>query len=186
LRRFGDSWCYADIVTALLAAAQLLQPQSYLEIGVRRGRSMAMVARTCPTAAIVGCDLWAQDYAGMENPGPAFVRAEMHRVGHTGSLDLLSGDSHALLPRYFREHPETAFDLITVDGDHSRRGARQDLRDVLPRLKVGGVLVFDDIAHPDLPHLADVWRTVVCADRRFVTWEFSELGYGVAVAVRRD
>jgi predicted O-methyltransferase YrrM len=185
LGRFGDHWRYADIVTVLQAAARLLRPERYLEIGVRRGRSMAIVAAACPGCEIIGFDLWVPDYAGMPNPGPAFVRGELARVGHAGSLELIGGNSHDTVPQYLREHPDAFFDLITVDGDHSRQGAAQDLRDVLPRLKVGGVLVFDDIAHPALPHLDRVWRRVVVADQRFSTWEFSELGYGVALAVRK-
>src|SRR5688500_4607277 len=34
-RRAGDAWSYADITTVLYAATELLQPESYLEIGVR-------------------------------------------------------------------------------------------------------------------------------------------------------
>ena len=40
----GGDWRYADILTVLAAACDLIRPRSYLEIGVRRGRSMAMVA----------------------------------------------------------------------------------------------------------------------------------------------
>jgi predicted O-methyltransferase YrrM len=186
LERFGDAWYYADIVTTLLAAAQVLRPQSYLEIGVRRGRSMAMVAATCPECDIVGFDQWIADYAGMPNPGSDFVRAEMAKLGFAGRLQLIDGNSHETLPRFFAEHPDTFFDLITVDGDHSKQGAAQDLRDVLARIKLGGVLVFDDICHPSLPHLRDVWQRIVVADGRFATWEFTELGYGIALAVRRE
>lgn len=185
LDRFADAWQYADITTVLLATTQMLQPQNYLEIGVRRGRSMAMVARTCPECEIVGIDLWTPDYAGMPNPGPDFVRAELNKIGHTGRLELFTGDSHKILPQLFGDHPEVFFDVITVDGDHSKKGATQDLRDVLPRLKVGGVLVFDDICHPMHPYLARVWQEVVCANSCFSTWQFTELGYGVAVAVRK-
>jgi len=78
------------------------------------------------------------------------------------------------------------FDLITVDGDHSEWGAEQDLRQVYQRLKIGGVLVFDDICHPLHPYLAGVWQRAVATDRRFATWQFAELGYGVALAVRRQ
>jgi predicted O-methyltransferase YrrM len=185
-KRFGNAWRYADITTVLLATAELITPENYMEIGVRRGRSLAMVAATCPTAHVVGFDKWVENYAGMPNPGPEFVTAEMQKLGYRGTLELISGDSHETVPRYFREHPEMFFDLITVDGDHSAKGAEQDLRDVLPRLKLGGVLVFDDICHPELPHLAQVWQRVVASDRRFATWEYTELGYGVAFAIRRE
>ncbi len=186
LERFGDLWRYADIATVLEAAARLIRPRNYLEIGVRRGRSMAMVAATCPDCEIVGFDLWTPDYAGMSNPGPDFVRAEMKKLGYASRLELIAGNSHVTLPRFFSEHPSVYFDLVTVDGDHSRRGAEQDLRDVLPRLKVGGIVVFDDICHPLHPYLAKVWQRVVISDSRFATWQFTELGYGVAFGIRKD
>lgn len=185
LERFGDAWHYADIVTVLLTAAQLAQPRNYLEIGVRRGRSMAVVAATCPECHIVGFDLWSRDYAGIPNPGPDFVRAEMLKLNHRGRLDLISGNSHETLPSYISQNPKTYFDLVTVDGDHTEKGATQDLRAVCKRLKVGGILVFDDICHPALPYLHNVWQRVIKRSELFDTWEFAELGYGVALAVRK-
>lgn len=182
LERFGDGWRYADISTAVLAAAQLGRPQRYLEIGVRRGHTLAIVAALAPTCEIVGFDMWMVDYAGMPNPGPEFVRGELQKVGFQGSLEFVNGNSHETLRAYFKQQADTFFDLITVDGDHTEEGAEQDLRDVLPHLKVGGVLVFDDISQ--YPVLHDVWQRVVAADPRFVTWAFTELGYGVAIAVR--
>ncbi len=181
----GERWRYADIVTALFAAAELLEPDSYLEIGVRRGRSMATVASRAPRCTIVGVDMWQEDYGGMANPGPDHVRGELEKVGYEGEVEFVSGNSHEVLPRLFRERPELSFDLITVDGDHTRRGARRDLLDVLPRLRVGGALVLDDTRHPAHPGLHDVWERTVAADRRYATWEFDEVGYGVALAVRR-
>ena len=146
-----------------------------------------MVAAKSPQCEIVGVDLWKDtNYAGMPNPGPDFVRAELGRLGHTGRLELLVGDSHAILPAYFSEHPDLFFDLITVDGDHYEEGARQDLKDVMPRLKIGGILVFDDISHPALPYLDRIWQETVGSDPRFSSWRYSELGYGVALAVRKS
>lgn len=183
--RAGDSWSYSDIVTVLVATAQLVQPQSYLEIGVRRGRSMAMVGALCPTCSLLGIDLWVPMYAGMDNPGPDFVRDELKAAGHVGQVELLSGDSHRRLPELFLDRPDLTFDVITVDGDHSPAGAERDLRDVLPRLRIGGVVVFDDIHHPAHPTLRKVWDRVVAADARFSTWEYDDVGFGVAVGVRR-
>lgn len=181
----GESWRYADIATVLCAASRLLRPNSYLEIGVRRGRSMAVVAATNPSCAVFGVDMWEAGYAGMENPGPDFVRDELARVGHEGPVELRAGDSHKVLPALFLERPALTFDLVTVDGDHTSTGARRDLLDVLPRLRIGGALVFDDIAHPSFTYLADVWGAVVARDDRYSTWAFTDVGYGVAVAVRR-
>ncbi|HZH26066.1 MAG TPA: class I SAM-dependent methyltransferase [Azospirillaceae bacterium] len=184
LTRFGDDWRYADIVTALLAVAQLVKPSSYLEIGVRRGRSMAAVTSVVPDCAVVGIDMWQTNYAGMPNPGAEFVKSQLALVGHRGPAEFIDGNSHEVLPRLFAERPDLVFDMITVDGDHSLEGAAQDLRDVLPRLAIGGVIVFDDISHPLHPELLGLWREMVADDPRFSAWSFAGVGYGVGAAVR--
>ena len=184
LERFGDAWLYADLVTAACASAEVLRPAAYLEIGVRRGRSMAAVALAVPDCEFVGFDRWTPNYAGMPNPGPEFVRAELQRVGHRGTVELISGNSHQTVPAYFEANPDAFFDLIVVDGDHSNQGAAEDIACVLPRLKVGGAILFDDISH--FKHtLIEVWRHFFLDNPRFSAWEFRDLGYGVGIAVRR-
>ena len=49
--RFGKHWRYADITTMLCAAALAIRPKTYLEIGVRRGRSAAVVGALSPDGA---------------------------------------------------------------------------------------------------------------------------------------
>lgn len=181
----GAEWRFADIVTALCAATERLEPTSYLEVGVRRGRSMAIVAGLAPKAHIVGVDMWIGDYAKMENPGPDHVRHQMAAIGHEGKLELITGNSHTVVPRLFRQRPELTFDLVAVDGDHTHGGAARDLRAVLPRLRIGGALVFDDVRHSAHPYLNDVWHRSVAADRRYTTWQYDDAGYGVAIAVRQ-
>ncbi|NJR64470.1 MAG: hypothetical protein HC772_02710, partial [Leptolyngbyaceae cyanobacterium CRU_2_3] len=161
LQRFGKHWYYLDIVNVLLAASKTLQPKNYLEIGVRRGRSACVVARGCPSVNVFAFDLWMPNYAGMENPGAAFVAAELKRQGHRGQMEFIDGDSHQTVPQFFDAHPDLRLDLITVDGDHSESGALDDLCNVIPRLAVGGVLVFDDIAHPEHPYLLHVWKQAI-------------------------
>ena len=182
--KFGKHWRHADNTTVLTAASMAVRPKAYLEIGVRRGRSAAVVGATAPECAIYGFDLWLEDYAGLENPGPEFVRRELRAAGHTGAVTLVSGDSRSTVPAFLNEHPDLFFDLMTVDGDHSVAGAARDLASVLPRLKVGGVIVFDDIA--SAPSLARVWRWFVKGDDRYRSWEYDDAGAGVAAAVRLE
>lgn len=181
----GPDHRFADITTVLLASAELLNPSSYLEIGVRRGRSMRVVAGVVPDCNIIGVDMWMPDYAGIDNPGPEHVERELRSGGFTGDLQFVTGNSHKVVPQLFRQRSDLTFDLITVDGDHSNRGAAKDLRTVLPRLRVGGVLVFDDVRHPAHPGLHRVWEDVVVSDRRYSAWRYDDTGYGVALAVRR-
>lgn len=185
LQRFGDGWRYADITTTLLGIARVLKPKSYLEIGVRRGRSVCAVASQSPHCELAMFDKWVTNYAGMENPGPEFVQSELKRIGHDGPVEFINGNSHQTLPEYFKRHPQKTFDLITVDGDHSDWGAAQDLCDVLPHLSIGGVVVFDDVCHPKHLSLRSVWNEVVASDRRMSSWMFDDVGYGVAFALRK-
>lgn len=183
--RFGAAWRYADIVTVLLCLADLIRPRNYLEIGVRRGRSACAVASRVPDCRMDLFDMWVSNYAGMSNPGPELVATELARVGHEAGLArFIDGNSHETLPAHFASHPDAAYDLITVDGDHSLQGAAQDLFDVLPRLRIGGAVVFDDIAHPAHPELWVLWQRMVVDDPRFSSFSYREAGYGVGFAVR--
>jgi predicted O-methyltransferase YrrM len=184
-RKFGGDWRYLDIVDIVAASALLIEPTSYLEIGVRRGRSMVTAAAASKNCRTFAFDMWMKDYAGMENPGPDFVRAELRKVGHTGATEFIDGDSHVTLPKFFAERPDERFSIITVDGDHSDEGALQDLRDVLPRLEIGGVVIFDDISHPLHPNLRAIWRQAISeAPFPIHTHEYASLGYGVAFGIR--
>ena len=185
-KTFGANWRYIDLLTILQATAQALQPRNYLEIGVRRGRSLAVVAAAAPACDLFGFDLWMQDYAGMPNPGPDFVRSELQKLNHRGHLELISGDSHQTVPDFFQQHPGLEFDLITVDGDHSEAGARLDLETVIPHLSVGGVLVMDDITHPQHRYLERIWDDLLGDKAKYSCGKFGELGYGVAWAVRKE
>ena len=154
-----------EIRSALRAIARAIQPRSYLEIGTRRGWSLAQVLAEAPNVNAYSFDWWMEGYGGVENPGPGFVRDEMRRVAsvHCGDLHFLSGNSHDTLPVFFQEvrlgpveleetellrigeSAPRMFDLVTVDGDHTALGTWWDLADVLSHVAVGGVLVFDDL-----------------------------------------
>jgi predicted O-methyltransferase YrrM len=185
LESFGDGWRYADIVTVLLCLSDTLKPKNYLEIGVRRGRSVCAVSSKTPDCDLYMFDQWRQGYAGMDNPGPELVQQELDKVGHNGKRTIVSGNSHSTLKKFLNKNRNIAFDLITVDGDHSYEGAAEDLCDVLPRLKIGGAVVFDDISHPKHLYLNKVWSKLVETDVRFASWRFTDTGYGVGFALRK-
>jgi predicted O-methyltransferase YrrM len=129
--------------------------------------------------------MWIADYAGMENPGPDFVRQELRRLGHKGECEFVDGNSRETVPRYFAAHAQDYFDVVTVDGDHTTAGAAADLRNVIDRVKVGGLLTFDDTDNTGHPGLAAVWDRVVGHDPRSASVVFNEVGFGIAVAMRK-
>ena len=181
-----DDWGYLDITNSLYAISKLGQPENYLEIGVRRGRSVCMVAAANPNVNIYGFDLWQEGYGGNDNPGPDFVKSELDRLGHNGKTEFISGDSHVTVPKFLKDNPNLTFDLITVDGDHSLTGALDDLTNVVDRLRVGGVLVFDDIDNPYCLGLDGVWdkfmKTHPSLEGCIVN---NPIGLGVAIGIRK-
>ena len=74
------------------------------------------------------------------------------------------------------------FERSTLGGVKGIRGAGFDFANALPRLKVGGVVAYDDL--PVKPLLRRVWNRLVCDDDRFVSWEFLDGNMGVAGAIR--
>jgi len=121
----------------------------------------------------------------MNNPGPKFVSRELKKIGYKGNITYINGDSHKLIPKYFKDNPNEFFDIITVDGDHSADGASLDLRDVLPHLKIGGVVIFDDICQRNMEYLRKVWKKYVSDNSRYRCWEYDNLGLGIAVGIRQ-
>jgi predicted O-methyltransferase YrrM len=160
-----------EIRSALHWLAMKFHPKTYLEVGVRRGFSLAMVASQCPEAEIYGFDLWIPQYAGVDNLGPKFVQSEIRNIGYNKTVHFFNGDSHKTLPVFFQNgvgglwnrlrsgrsgkpRPKT-FDLIAIDGDHSLLGSYQDLIDNMPYCSVGGVVVFDDLVTAISPENED-------------------------------
>ncbi|MBI4718481.1 MAG: class I SAM-dependent methyltransferase [Planctomycetes bacterium] len=188
ISRFGPAWRYVDLWCVLYAYARLARPVRYLEVGTRRGHSLAAAWAGWADGggrefAPVCCDCWVTGYAGTENGGPTFVTGQMKRLGFEGSIEFLSGSSHELLPGFLRSSA-AGFDLITVDGDHSREGARADLLEVLGSLRLGGMLAFDDINHPQHGYLGQVWRESMTGRCGWETYENPRDATGIAAAIR--
>lgn len=185
LALYGPDWDFLDNLCVTHSFARLARPKRVLEIGVRTGMCTAAVAAVCPDAELHLIDLWMEGYGGQHNAGEAFVQKQLVACGHRGPVHFHSGDSHAQLPALFAAQPELRFDLILVDGDHTESGAYQDLRDTLPRLAPGGLLVFDDVAHSAYRHLLPLWRACILQLGTAVRpMEYLDHGHGVAFALR--
>jgi len=175
---------YWDLCCALAAYTELYLPERYLEIGVRQGRSVAVVAAIRPEVDLYLFDMWYPDYAGEANPGPDFVRGQLECVGHRGRAHFVTGRSQQTIPAFFADGRRPgAFPLITVDGDHRDEGARKDLDNVVAHLAPGGMLVFDDITHAEYPTLRDTWRGFLSEHPDFSDRENTRDATGTAIAI---
>lgn len=153
-----------DLHEALRAACRLLRfdVESYLEIGVDCGGSLNTVLNEVKPERIVLCDIWNPNYCDHGEPKPHV----MEILTHFGAKAIfLDGDSKVWIPTLTE-----SFDLVLVDGDHSAGGARADLRAAWPRVERGGVLVMDDLNHPNYPWMTGVFEAEVArwVDARMV------------------
>jgi len=143
--------------------ADSFKPGNYLEIGVRRGRSMAQVLAQSPQTRAYGFDLWIQEYSGTPNPGPDFVISELKNLQVRNLPTLIEGDSHEMLPGFW------------ADPNNPRL--------CLEHLAPGGALVFDDITHVTHPELKHLWQEYKTKFADYIFIEHSH-GHGTGIAFK--
>ena len=139
-----------DYLAVLTQVHALLQPEHYLEVGVRHGRSLALAA--CPA---VGID----PVPAIDRPLPASTR-----VFETTSDLFFAGQAATALP--------TPPDLVFIDGMHLFEYALRDFMNVERRAAPTTLVVIDDI-YPGHPRQAererktrvwtgDIWKLHRC------------------------
>jgi predicted O-methyltransferase YrrM len=173
----------AALYRILAEVARDLQPKTYLEIGCREGDSLRCVLDAAPSVNfIVICDTWGGEYGGTARGNHEHVDAMLAARNYGGVFSYWNGPSQAALP-LLRGEFASRFNLILVDGDHSEEGARADLENVWPLLRVGGILVFDDCFNGDYPYLA----SLICSFTKKVGAEViaGALDHAGAVAIRK-
>lgn len=128
--------------------AREFRPRSICEIGVRAGYSAyAFIVGSGRVETYVGYDVDDRAMYG----GPWLWWAEKLLDGFHGlEWEILEEDSQALTT-LARNGVETQYDLIHVDGDHTREGCLHDMELAWPWVAPGGVMVVDDATSAEGP-----------------------------------
>jgi predicted O-methyltransferase YrrM len=161
------------IYAALAALANLMNPQSYLEIGVRDGDSLKVIVEHGSVERLVLCDTWGGEYGGTDKGSHEHI---LPIVTDVPSVEFLDGDSKELIPQL-----DEMFDIITVDGDHSLLGCLTDMENSWRLLAPGGAMVIDDMCHPKHTYLEALILAFVTEKGAEVNMWDKEHGHGVAV-----
>lgn len=112
-----------------LMSDQVGSPLHYLEIGVYQGRSGCWMLDNILTHL-------ESTYTGID----LNLQLESYRnFSHHKKVTLIQGDSNQVLLIL-----QGSYDVVYVDGNHSREAALTDIRESWRLLKVGGLLVCDD------------------------------------------
>ena len=133
---------------------------TYLEIGTREGSSLynMVLSNSDSLKEIHIVDTWESEYGGSGRGSHDHIAELLTEMNYSGAVVFHDGSSHDILPSL---ELENHFDAIYVDGDHSYEGGLNDLNNVLPLVKPGGVILFDDIAHPSHLDLEDAFDKFV-------------------------
>lgn len=102
------------------------------EIGVDRGDFSLEILTRCKPEKLHLFDI---DISRLVNPD---IRAEL--ASEDSRLKTHIGDSSTNLGRM----PDAYFDMVYVDGDHDYKGVVKDIEAVLPKMKPGAILIFND------------------------------------------
>lgn len=133
------------------------KPTVYLEIGVFEGQSMVWMLQhvlTHKRSRAVGIDPWLMttklDSATMSAvKDRASNNTKPWRTTTPPKLILQQGNSAEVLrlmcSKGFAEITKDSVDVCMIDGDHNRDAALDDARHALQLIKVGGMLLFDDV-----------------------------------------
>jgi hypothetical protein len=179
---YNESYAvHPSLYEAVKKFGRELEPDSYLEIGVRDGDSVAALLSVCQPGFMVLCDDWGTSYGGSGRGNHRYVEELLKGLRYKGDVCWLDGKSQDVLG----PPPEFIFDLILVDGDHSLEGALQDFRNCWPRLRPGGVMLADDTTHPAHRYLDGAFRDFLASKDGEVVFADNDHSSGIVAAVKR-
>jgi SAM-dependent methyltransferase len=146
----------------------------FLEVGVFRGQTLAIVKLIKPNAKVFGITPldstdghWESDYAK-----DIKIIHDQFNLKQPTIIKGLSTDPEII------QQATSKYDIVYIDGGHTLDVVRQDLQNYSPMVKQGGYLVIDDccnkykIPHGMFPGIQSVSQAV---DEWFPNEEFKEL-----------
>lgn len=161
-----EGWNSDHKADTLLAAVLWARPAKLLEVGVFGGKSLCVLGLALQHVGrghVLGIDSWSTA-AVVASHESAEERQWWAGHGEAGSLDLRHAEAvqwiqrlglgeHCSLRRcdaheVAAEYPPRSFDLIHLDADKSHDGSLREIRAWLPKLRIGGLLVYDDCDWP--------------------------------------
>lgn len=155
----GDSWCSRNKALTLAAIIVALRPRVVVELGVWMGGSaipMALALRAVGSGQLIAVDAWSVEasVAGQE--------AEIHRTwwtnvgadGHLRALEMFLSrlrelaipPEHCTVRRQRTDEASVplSIDLLHHDANHGPQ-VIDDIERWAPAIRVGGLLVLDDL-----------------------------------------
>ncbi|MDX1463828.1 MAG: class I SAM-dependent methyltransferase [Marinirhabdus sp.] len=130
----------------LFRLSRYFQPKNALELGTSLGMGTAAMAMGAPKAKIIsieGCSATsekAKEYLG------AFQFDDLH-IANSSFTD------------FFQQAGTTTFDMVYIDGNHSKKATLFNFKALLGHVHADSVLIFDDIYWSK--EMTEAWQEIV-------------------------
>ncbi len=119
-----------------------LRPRRYLEIGTLHGGSALIVCGALDASGNTDAKIICLD------PRPQVAPETLDKIHHRATV--ITGYSPQDLPQAQQAVGGGLFDLVLIDGDHSRNGVMRDAEGVLAHVAKGAHLLFHDCHNPEV------------------------------------
>jgi hypothetical protein len=85
------------------------------------------------------------------------ARENIAKSDNAGKVEIIKGYSHLIYPHLSYRYGENPWiDILYIDGAHDSISVARDITLYVPMVKPGGVVFFDDYAHPDVKRAVDM------------------------------
>jgi len=156
-------------------------PATYLEFGIRKLYSSAIVAAVCTGVEIYGIDSWQTSNSQKLVHNPNYLDEMLRRVYYRGYLRLLSGEPATAFQRLKKSSiGKLWLNLILVRGDIIKTDIIQQLSDLVQYLTCGGMIVFTTSVSDDFQN---VWRDMQTRFPQFTYLKCKSRRTGLILAV---
>ena len=120
------------------------RPVDYIEVGVLTGNSAKAVLSTGMIAHATLVDNFSNTHCGETKSSPEIV--ERNLAAYDGLFTIAVGDSRNVLPLISGSGQQ--FDVGFVDGEHTDAACWDDMANMWPLIREGGVMFVDDLRNP--------------------------------------
>ena len=148
-------WLYHRTVENLISQNSI---ETMLEIGPWDGGVFRGILKNVDKSKwpklIAMVDSWIGKFFGIIHIDYSHIDKIAEEGGYDGKLDKYQGNSHEILPSLNKKGKK--YDLVLVDGDHSKIGQEFDVWDGWKLVAKGGLLLIDDAHLPGYGYIHDI------------------------------
>ena len=164
------------LLTILIA---LVRPSVFVELGTDRGESYfafcQSIAENKTGTRCFAIDTWCGDEQAGQYDETTFAQVAAYNRAHYENLSTLMRSTFDAAAEKFSE---ASIDVLHLDGLHSEEAVRHDLRNWLPKLRSGALLLMHDVAvrNPGF----GAWKVWAEFSERGRSWTFNN-GPGLGI-----